>query len=114
MKTIVTPLDGSPLAEQALPYVRLLAPTLGARVVLLRVVTEEEQQRLVAKYAAERSSRPPGETDWERERRALDELERRAGAYLQEIGDKLREAGLDVATAAPVGLAAECIVEAAA
>lgn len=38
-RTILTPLDGSRLAERALPYVRLLATADGARVVLLRVVS---------------------------------------------------------------------------
>jgi len=35
MKTILVPLDGSTLAEQVLPYIRLLAKLLGARVRLL-------------------------------------------------------------------------------
>ena len=34
---LVVPLDGSPLAEQALPYAAALARTLGSRVVLLYV-----------------------------------------------------------------------------
>lgn len=42
MKTILVPLDGTPLAEQVLPYVQLLAPVLGARVLLLRAATEDE------------------------------------------------------------------------
>jgi hypothetical protein len=40
VKTIFVPLDGSPLAEQVLPYVQTLAPILDARVHLLRVVPE--------------------------------------------------------------------------
>jgi nucleotide-binding universal stress UspA family protein len=40
MSTILVPLDGSPTAEQVLPYVRLLATTLKARVKLLQVVQE--------------------------------------------------------------------------
>ena len=35
---ILVPLDGSPLAEQVLPYVRLLAKSLGVPVELLRVM----------------------------------------------------------------------------
>ena len=34
MNTILVPLDGSALAEQVLPYVRTLAPLLGAGVRL--------------------------------------------------------------------------------
>ncbi len=36
MKTILVPLDGSVLAEQALPYARMLAPLLGARAAAER------------------------------------------------------------------------------
>jgi nucleotide-binding universal stress UspA family protein len=48
MKTILVPLDGSSLAEQALPYVQQLAPVLGAKVHLLRGVTEDEQELFLA------------------------------------------------------------------
>jgi nucleotide-binding universal stress UspA family protein len=40
MKTILVPLDGSALAEQALGYARMLAPLVSARVRLLHVVTD--------------------------------------------------------------------------
>ena len=40
MKTILVPLDGSALAEQALVYARMLALLMSARVRLLHVVTE--------------------------------------------------------------------------
>lgn len=40
MHTIVVPLDGSELSAQVLPYVRMLAPLLGAKVHLLRVIQE--------------------------------------------------------------------------
>ncbi len=48
MKTILVPLDGTLLAEQALPYVQQLAPVLGARVLMLRGVTEDEQEQFLA------------------------------------------------------------------
>ena len=35
MKTILVPLDGSAMAEQVLPSVRMLAPRIGAKVKLL-------------------------------------------------------------------------------
>jgi hypothetical protein len=41
MKTILVPLDGSALAEQILPSVRLLAMVLKANVHLLRVISDE-------------------------------------------------------------------------
>jgi len=49
MKTILVPLDGSALAEQVLPQVRLLAPLLEARVHLLRGITLSESTLLSAK-----------------------------------------------------------------
>jgi nucleotide-binding universal stress UspA family protein len=48
MKTILAPLDGTPLAEQALPYVQQLASMLGARVLLLRAAADGEQARWLA------------------------------------------------------------------
>jgi nucleotide-binding universal stress UspA family protein len=47
MKTIMVPLDGSAIAEQVLPYVRLLGPLFGAQVYLLRTVSEVEQADLL-------------------------------------------------------------------
>src|SRR5689334_20932522 len=42
MNTVLVPLDGSPLAEQVMPYVRTFAPLLDAKVHLLRVLTDED------------------------------------------------------------------------
>src|SRR5689334_20620101 len=44
MKTILVPLDGSALAERVLPYARLLARTIDARLHLLRVITDARHQ----------------------------------------------------------------------
>ena len=49
MQTLLVPLDGSALAEQSLPYVRMLATNLQATVCLLRVVAQ-------APYDCERST----------------------------------------------------------
>ena len=40
MHTLLVPVDGSALAEQVLPYVRVLAPLLHADVRLLGVVSD--------------------------------------------------------------------------
>jgi len=37
-KRILVPLDGSPLSEEALPHAKSLAQSLGAELVLLRVI----------------------------------------------------------------------------
>jgi len=52
METILVPLDGSALAEQAMPYARLLATLLVVPVRLLRVVGHAEVDGLVAGGAA--------------------------------------------------------------
>src|SRR5689334_4626723 len=48
MKTILVPLDGSTLAEQVLPSVRMLAPILGARVQLLHIISEADRYHFLA------------------------------------------------------------------
>jgi nucleotide-binding universal stress UspA family protein len=53
MKTILVPLDGTPLAEHVLPYVQLLAPVMGAKALLLRAVTEGEQARFLGQQRAQ-------------------------------------------------------------
>jgi len=49
MKTILVPLDGSVLAEQVLPQVRLLTPLLEARVHLLLGISVAEGRLLSAR-----------------------------------------------------------------
>ena len=43
-KRILVPMDGSPLAEQVLPYVRLLAKSLAAPIELMRVINPVPQE----------------------------------------------------------------------
>jgi nucleotide-binding universal stress UspA family protein len=52
MKTILVPLDGSALAEHALPFVRTLALLLGARVRLLTVIVDDQRESLMAESIA--------------------------------------------------------------
>jgi nucleotide-binding universal stress UspA family protein len=115
MQTILVPLDGSGVAEQVLPYARLLACTLAARIHLLLVVTDEQKQQLIARYAAT----SPGEdgryaTDWDWDRRARSELTYAAEGYLIEQVRLLRTAGLHVTYEVASGTPAECIVDTAA
>ena len=46
MKTILVPLDGSALAEQVLPYVRLLTTVREAQVRLLPVILDQQGDQL--------------------------------------------------------------------
>jgi nucleotide-binding universal stress UspA family protein len=112
MNTIIIPLDGSVVAEQALPYARRLASLLTARVHLLTVLTTEQKQRMIARYAA--TSDDVGgrhETDWHWERRAQAELARATEAYLAEQALALRAAGLDVTFEVASGVPPQRIVD---
>jgi len=115
MKTILVPLDGSAVAEQVLSYARLLAPILTARVHLLSVVTDEQRQHLIARYAAT----PPGEgeryeMEWDWQRRAQSQLCFAAEGYLIGQAQLLRTAGLHVTYEVTSGAPVECIIDAAA
>lgn len=115
MQTILVPLDGSAVAEQIIPYVRVLAHILAARVHLLRVITKIEEQPLIARYAAEPMAPEVAvEPDWEWEHRALAEVEATAREYLAAQAQALRSANLDVSIEITTGAPSEAIAEVAA
>jgi nucleotide-binding universal stress UspA family protein len=92
---ILIPLDGSSLAECVLPHGLAVARALGARVTLLQVVEQAE---------------PAGRT------RAIDPLEwhyseAHAGAYLQEVAERLRLAGLPTVQVLLQGDPAERVID---
>ena len=114
MKTILVPLDGSALAEQALPYVRTLAPLLGARVQLLNVIVVNPHDGLMAEgIAAAYGVIDPLATQREREYRSLTTLIQHAEGYLDSHASLLRGHGIDVEIEVRCGPAADVIVEAA-
>lgn len=90
MQRILVPLDGSPLAERAIPYAESLARTTMARIVLLRAVEVHAlsgHRRAKARVGAQQE----------------------AENYLDAIAAPLRERGLTVDIALPYGGAAEMI-----
>lgn len=86
LETIITPLDGSPLAEQSLPYVAELAKSLNLHVVLLMVAPPDVE------YGGWVSTSPvPTST------RYVDiatQVEAEASDYIEKIGQQLEEQGL--------------------
>jgi nucleotide-binding universal stress UspA family protein len=92
MKTILVPLDGSTLAEQVLPTVRLLAPLMPAHILLLHVVSEADRFHLLFDdpQGLGETERPIGP---ERENQVL---RSNAEEYLGEQAAKLRALGLEV------------------
>ena len=114
MNTILVPLDGSALAEQALPYVRTLAPLLGARVQLLNVIVVNPHDGLMAEgIAAAYGVIDPLATQREREYRSLTTLIQHAEGYLDSHASLLRGHGIDVEIEVRCGPAADVIIEAA-
>jgi nucleotide-binding universal stress UspA family protein len=91
---ILVPLDGSPLAEAALPTAIDLAGTLGARILLLR---------------AAQAHTLPGVDPTEAEVKVVREAE----TYLGQVKTRLATSVGDVETAVWYGPAAVAIIEAA-
>lgn len=96
---ILVPLDGSRLAEQALPCARMLANALPADLVLFRAVSLPLDVKAMLADAEV-------ETDL-----SLEQLEVQAQDYLQEVADGFRQVGLEVQQVVRQGPAAEAIVD---
>jgi nucleotide-binding universal stress UspA family protein len=114
MKIILVPLDGSTLAEQVLPYVRLLAKLLGARVRLLHVLTGTDCAAMIS------SGRVPPRTAGgipatyrERKRYAWHLLREQAEIYLETHVVALRAAGIQAESDVCIGVPHQSIAECA-
>jgi nucleotide-binding universal stress UspA family protein len=95
---IIVPLDGSPTAEQVLPYVRVLGRSTKARLTLLRIV--EPAPPDLEGVAADGLLVPSLERRWQQ-----------AHAYLEEVATPLRQEGLVAATEVVDGEAASSILD---
>jgi nucleotide-binding universal stress UspA family protein len=94
-KRILTPLDGSALAEVVLPHVISLAKAYDAQVILARVLERRP----------EASARPVDPLEWTMHRAE-------AEAYLNDVDARLQETGLPPAVTVLLdGEPAQCIVE---
>jgi nucleotide-binding universal stress UspA family protein len=96
---VIVPLDGSPLAEAALPVAETLALRCGVPLVLLRVVEIVSLSFVDAGGIAGVNS--PA---------ILDSLQEAANSYLAELAMSARDKEVRVQTAAPAGLPADTIV----
>jgi nucleotide-binding universal stress UspA family protein len=98
---IIVPLDGSRLAESALPEAEKLVAMSGGELVLIRVVDYSSRDRfgdfgLLYEYEAMA--------------KALDEEREVATAYLTDVSRSLSEKGYPVSTQLVDGIAAKAIV----
>ncbi|HEX9370885.1 MAG TPA: universal stress protein [Roseiflexaceae bacterium] len=114
MDKILVPLDGSALAEQALPYAQLIAPLLDASVRLIRVISYADHQHLLASEQMMLAKGGPPPPLYVREQQAWKQLRTHAERYLAAQAALLRRAGVDVEAEVAVDLPAEAIVENAA
>lgn len=97
LTTLVVPLDGSELAQRALPYVERLARTLSMEVLLARVVRTE-----FPTYT---------ETDLGfRVPEFREEVNREATEYLEQVAQHLRDKGLTVRSEVLTGSAARALL----
>lgn len=114
MKTILVPLDGSALAEQVLPYVRLFAPLLNANVRLMRVIETVERDIEVSDVLS--SIYSTGETPERaraRQEEALRRLRETVESYLSSHVMLLRSAGINASAEVYIGSPAEMIIDTA-
>jgi len=101
LQRLVVPLDGSPLAEAALPVAEDLARALGLPIVLLRVV-----EAVGLAFASD-----PLSGTFVDQQAVLEVLRDAAREYLDGLAGRIkqRSAGVDVTTEVVIGSAAESI-----
>jgi nucleotide-binding universal stress UspA family protein len=97
---ILVPLDGSEMAEQVLSPVTSVAKAVGAELFLFQVAVDHYPASMFG-------------SDWYFTPEVGDfgEEEREAQAYLERVGDSLREEGIKVFTGTQIGPVAESIIE---
>ncbi len=100
---ILLPLDGSDLAERALPHAQGLARSFGATLHLLHVISRGE----------ELAARPISPSDEYREmtRETIEAQNARSREYLEGLAKPLRESGVSVETDIRHGSVDQKIVE---
>ena len=111
MQTIIVALDGSPQAEQILPYVRLLAPALQANVLLVQVLAHANRPPISAAAPANQRSNGAGISE-----RTYSHTQPMLGAqchaerYLETQAAPLRASGISVACSVETGSPAAAII----
>lgn len=96
---IMVPLDGSSLAERALPCARMLARGLGAELALFRAIALPPDFEEILRVVDLEPERP------------LAQLAAEADDYLCRVGSRLEQDGLCVQKVVQLGRAAEAIVD---
>ncbi len=108
MQRILVPLDGSPLAEQALPYVESLVRGSDSEIILLRVLETLEIPGYVEAFVEDALEMKEGK-DWKQRREQ--ERQEAAKAYLSQLEEEIKGRGTKAREAVQVGKAAESILQ---
>lgn len=105
LKVAILPLDGSAVAEQALPHATALAQTMGLKVVLVRAILSAQQ---IFTYAGGPwDGVPPGVLD-----EVIKSIEADANNYMRLADAKLRKQGVSsLEESVPYGNAADAIID---
>jgi nucleotide-binding universal stress UspA family protein len=114
MKTILLPLDGSLLAEQAIPYAVLIAQTLKLPITLLRIVPDLERENLLVNSLSVISAGYSGESasvSYAYNQQVVQTLREQAQTYLDDQAETLRIQGIRSNTSVQVGMPAELVIE---
>lgn len=112
MKHILVPLDGSALAEQVLPYVRVLAPLLHADVLLLQALDHGGQEPFLAEEVVALDAVSGSVGGFERRSRTVRDMQHeRARGYLADQAERLQRTGIEATTVVRIGAPAEVIIE---
>lgn len=101
-KRVMVPLDGSKLAECALPYAEQLAKGCGSEIILFSVTERKQAQRVI-----EDKSQPLG---YHLAPEAVGKKEKQAQRYLDRIAKDLQEKEIKVRTEVELWEPAEAIV----
>lgn len=107
-KRILVPLDGSELAEKALPQAEGLAEAFGATIHLVHVVSRLPM--LEATRAGGFETAQTVELSMDVARRQVEAQQARGRTYLEQVADGLRGKGIKVETALREGAADEQII----
>lgn len=105
---IAVALDGSPLAEQILPYVLALAEKFGSTLILVRAILPEQKVAALVEPAVAGVPLDPTLVE-----ETMESEEDAARTYLASVANDFRRRGIEVQTEHPHGLAAATIVGAA-
>lgn len=112
VRTILVPLDGSALSERALPYARLLAPIMDAKVCLLQIISGHDHDQFLSEILSTEYGSRDALVQWqERARMAWQSLRQHAEGYLETQAMALRDAGIDVSIEVGFNSVAENIVD---